>query len=169
MISRTSLTSPLAVVGVAVALLATGAVAASAADASTPHHKTSVQRVRPSASVPAGTAGAVAVGNASVRLSGADRYATAADVSATLWDADQVETVYLASGEGFADALAIGPSTYADGPLLLTRRDDLPSATAQEMERLQPCSVVVVGGTAAISQSVADQADALADPARCAD
>lgn len=164
MISRTSLTSPLVVVGLAAALLATGAVAATAADGT----KTHSPRVRPSAAVPAGTAGAVDVGNATVRISGADRYATAADVSSTLWDVDQVQTVYLASGEGFADALAIGPSTYADGPLLLTRRDELPSATVTEMQRLQPCFVVVVGGTAAISQAVADQADALADPARCA-
>lgn len=164
MTSRTALTSPLAVVGLAAALLATGAVAATAADGS----KQQGERVRPTASVPAGTAGAVDLGDASVRISGADRYATAADVSATLWDPELVQTVYLASGEGFADALAIGPSTYADGPLLLARRDELPSATVAEMQRLQPCFIVVVGGTAAISDAVAGQADALADPARCA-
>ena len=162
-----TLTKRLTVVGAAAALVVTGGLAASAADGAkdvSPH----VRPTAPAASAPAGTAGAVEIGRASVRLSGADRYATAADVSRELWGApENVATVYLASGEGFADALAIGPSTYADGPLLLTRRDELPAATAEEMQRLAPCSVVVVGGTAAVSDAVAAQADALADPAAC--
>ena len=161
-----TLTSPLVVVGAAAALVVTGGLVASAADGA--KHVSPHVRPTPAASAPAGTAGAVEIGQGSVRLSGADRYATAADVSRTLWPvADTVETVYLASGEGFADALAIGPSTYADGPLLLTRRDELPAATVEEMKRLAPCYVVVVGGTAAISDAVAAQADALADPAAC--
>lgn len=161
-----TLTSRLTVLGAAAALVLTGGLAASAADGA----KTASPHLRPTpaASAPAGTAGAVAIGQGSVRLSGADRYATAADVSRELWGApENVATVYLASGEGFADALSIGPSTYADGPLLLTRRDELPAATVEEMERLAPCYVVVVGGTAAISDAVAGQADALADPAAC--
>ena len=165
-----ALTSPLAVLGATAALVVTGGIAASAASAAdgAKHPSSHVRPTGASASAPAGTAGAVEIGRGSVRLSGADRYATAADVSRTLWPvADTVETVYLASGEGFADALAIGPSTYADGPLLLTRRDELPAATVEEMQRLAPCYVVVVGGTAAISDAVADQADALADPTAC--
>lgn len=106
------------------------------------------------------------IGAATFRLSGADRYETAAEVSAA-WTPEETVTVFLASGENYPDALSMGASTFLEGPLLLTRRDALPQATIDELDRLQPCFVVVVGGEAAVSDAVALEADSYADPAAC--
>lgn len=103
------------------------------------------------------------VGQNTVRLSGADRYATSVDVSADNWTPDDAYEVFLASGEGYADALSAGASTFSAGPLLLTRRDTLPPAVAAEIARLKPCGIVVVGGKGAVSDAVALQADAMVD------
>lgn len=108
------------------------------------------------------------VGTATVRLSGADRYETAAEVSRSAWTPEDASVVYLASGENFPDALSAGASTQGLGPLLLTRPDVLPPATRAELERLAPCLVVVVGGDPAVSDAVALEADSYTDPAACA-
>lgn len=88
------------------------------------------------------------------RVEGADRYATAAAASARFFRPG-VDVVYLASGETFPDALAAGPLAAHDGaPLLLTARDQLPRATRDELRRLAPDQVVVVGGEVAVSADV---------------
>jgi len=40
------------------------------------------------------------------------------------------------------------------GPILLTRKDKLPSATALELRHLMPKRIVVVGGTGVVSAAV---------------
>jgi putative cell wall-binding protein len=88
------------------------------------------------------------------RLAGTDRYATAAAIGREAFPGSAA-VVYLASGAGFADALAGGPAAAREGaPLLLTGRDDLPPATAQALEALRPERVVVLGGTSAVSGGV---------------
>lgn len=90
-----------------------------------------------------------------VRLSGADRYATAAAVSQWAFPAG-VPVAYVATGTSYPDALAGGPAAArGGGPMLLTTRDALPGATAAELERLQPGRIVVLGGTSAVSNAVA--------------
>jgi putative cell wall-binding protein len=90
------------------------------------------------------------------RIAGADRYATAAAVSAATFTPG-VPLVVLASGESFPDALAAGPVAAAgNGPVLLTRAASLPPQTATELDRLNPGRIVIAGGTAAVSQAVAD-------------
>jgi putative cell wall-binding protein len=117
------------------------------------------------------TPGVDLIGKQTVRLSGKDRYATSVAVSSATWDPSFTGVVFLASGENYADALSAGASTFLSGPLLLTAHDSLPPVVAAEISRLQPCEVVVVGGTAAVSDAVAQQADALADVAssKCTD
>ena len=89
------------------------------------------------------------------RVAGADRYATAARLAD---DLDTATTVYVASGHGFADALSGGAAAGRDGaPLLLTRPDAVPAATADALDRLAPDRIVLVGGTSAISYDVAQQ------------
>jgi len=62
---------------------------------------------------------------------------------------------YVASGEGYADALSAGPAAAkAGGPLLLTSSGLLPASTATELSRIRPAKVVVVGGAAAVSDAV---------------
>jgi SpoIID/LytB domain protein len=91
------------------------------------------------------------------RVYGDDRYGTAAKVSSTSFSPG-MSTVYLASGEAFPDALAGAAVAAAnDAPVLLTKAGSLPAPTAAELERLQPASIVVLGGEGAISKAVEDQ------------
>lgn len=94
------------------------------------------------------------------RAYGSNRYETAESL-AQGWKTGDVNTVYLASGESFADALGGGAAAAAQkGALLLTAKDTLPPATKRALQHLAPTSVVVLGGTGAISQEVADAVEA---------
>ncbi|NAZ81500.1 hypothetical protein GTR02_06680 [Kineococcus sp. R8] len=104
-----------------------------------------------------------------VRLDGADRYATAVEISRATWGDDGAIEVVLASGTAFPDALAWGSAGYGAGPLLLTERDRLPEVTRTELERLRPCFVVVLGGPSAVSDAVFHEAERYADPSACLD
>jgi putative cell wall-binding protein/Tol biopolymer transport system component len=90
------------------------------------------------------------------RISGADRYHTAVEVSrAAFAQPDAVLRVHLATGVAFPDALAAGAAAAAvNGPVLLTPPDALPEVTRAELRRLQPQEVVIVGGAAAVSAEV---------------
>ncbi len=89
------------------------------------------------------------------RLAGADRYSTAAAISAASF-AQYVPVVYIATGTNFPDALAGAPVAGAvGGPLLLVTRDTIPAATAAELTRLAPASIVVLGSTGVVSDAVA--------------
>jgi putative cell wall-binding protein/Tol biopolymer transport system component len=90
------------------------------------------------------------------RVSGPDRFATAVEVSRDAFaQPDQVLRVHLATGLEFPDALAAGAAAAdVDGPVLLTTRDSLPEVTRDELRRLQPQEVVLVGGQAAIGPEV---------------
>lgn len=90
------------------------------------------------------------------RIGGSDRYATAAALSASAHAAGSAPVVVVASGEGFADALAAsGLAGALGGPVLLTRADTLPQATATEIGKLGATHAVIVGGTRAVSETVA--------------
>ena len=95
------------------------------------------------------------------RLSGAERYETAARVSQATYP-QGVETVYLVGGATFADALAAGPLAAKDGAaLLLSRVGDLPAATAAELKRLAPERVVLVGGEGVLDRQMPTRIRAL--------
>ena len=95
-----------------------------------------------------------------VRVAGSDRYATAAAVSA-LHFGTNVPVAYVATGLKFPDALAAGAAAgIQGGPILLTQTSSLPTATRNELTRLQPQRIVVLGGTAVVSASVAAALDA---------
>ncbi len=93
-----------------------------------------------------------------VRWQGADRFATAAAISQNTYP-NGATNVYLATGATFPDALAgAALAAVAGGPLLLTNATTLPSSTAAEITRLHPSAIVVLGGSAAVSDSVANAA-----------
>jgi secreted trypsin-like serine protease len=95
------------------------------------------------------------------RTSGPDRYATAATLSQRF--APGVPVAYLVTGEQFPDAVtAAAVAGSGGGPVLLTRRDELPDATSIELARLLPQRLVVVGGQGAITDGVAQAAAAAA-------
>lgn len=86
------------------------------------------------------------------RISGNDRFFTAAAVSAASF-APGVPVAYVAVGTNFPDALAGGPAGAADGgPVLLTHTNTLPQPTIDELDRLNPGAIVILGGTVAVSK-----------------
>jgi putative cell wall-binding protein len=94
------------------------------------------------------------------RIFGADRYATAAMVSAATFDPG-VAVVYVVTGENFPDALAAGPAAaFEDGPVLLVRQNSIPAIVATELDRLDPDRIVVLGGPAVVSDAVKTALDA---------
>lgn len=94
------------------------------------------------------------------RLSGSDRYDTAATISLVGWDT--AEAVFLARGDDYADALAGVPLAYAlEAPMLLTQKNRLPDVTKEEILRLQATSVYILGGTGAVSQGVENELSAM--------
>jgi putative cell wall-binding protein len=99
---------------------------------------------------------AAAAGLTVVRYGGADRYATAAAVSAAHY-APGVPVAYVATGTNFPDALAGGPlAARGGGPLVLVGATSIPPATAAELTRLRPARIVILGGEGAVSSRVAD-------------
>lgn len=87
------------------------------------------------------------------RLAGSDRYATGAAISATF--APGVRVAYVAAGTTFPDALsAAAPAGKNGGPLLLVTPGSIPSSVASELTRLKPHAIILVGGTAIVSNDV---------------
>lgn len=92
------------------------------------------------------------------RIAGADRYRTAAAISAGSFNAGSAPTVVLATGAQFADALsASGLAGAHRSPLLLTPTGSLHAAVTAELTRLGALRVVIVGGDAAVSPVVAEK------------
>ncbi|WP_111721303.1 endo-1,3-alpha-glucanase family glycosylhydrolase [Homoserinimonas sp. OAct 916] len=99
------------------------------------------------------------------RIAGPDRYATAVAISKSAFTTAPV--VYVATGESFPDALSAAPAAAKqNGPLLLTQTKSLPAAVKNEIARLKPKSIVVVGGTGVISAAVEAQLGKLATTKR---
>ena len=91
------------------------------------------------------------------RLSGADRYATAAAISASTFFRYPT-AVMVATGANFPDALSGGTvAAQFAWPLLLVQKDAIPSATGGELARLRPLNIIVLGGTGVISAQVEAQ------------
>jgi putative cell wall-binding protein/uncharacterized protein YkwD len=93
------------------------------------------------------------------RLAGANRYDTAVAVSARYNDPADVDTVYLATGAKYPDALSLAPAAAQDGhALLLTPTSQLWPSVAAELARLTPLEIIVVGAEDSVSAHVLEQA-----------
>ncbi len=93
---------------------------------------------------------------ATERIAGTNRYATAEQLVKGFDPAD-VDVVYLASGEGFADALGGGAAAaHEGGALLLTANKSLPAETKRALQYLTPTEVVILGSDAVVTKAVAD-------------
>ena len=91
------------------------------------------------------------------RLWGETQYHTAAAISAATF-APGVAKVYVATGEDFPDALAGGAVAAREGvPVILVETNSIPAPSAAELDRLNPASIVVLGGPVAVAASVATQ------------
>lgn len=88
------------------------------------------------------------------RVSGTDRYATAAEL-AQLDGEVPGGTAYVATGVDFPDALAAAAQAgQHDAPVLLVKPDSVPQATAAVLDELAPGRVVVAGGPVSVSDEV---------------
>ncbi|WP_136707377.1 cell wall-binding repeat-containing protein [Agromyces sp. H66] len=110
-------------------------------------------------------AASVAAGVTAERRAGDDRYETAAELSKHTFD-EGVPVAYVATGANFPDALAAGAAgAQLGGPVLLTPGTALSPATKEEIERLKPQRIVIVGGSGVISNGVVTALDKLAPQA----
>ncbi|MGD8195279.1 fibronectin type III domain-containing protein [Herbiconiux sp. P18] len=95
------------------------------------------------------------------RVSGADRYAAAVNVSGQAYPSG-APVVYVVTGAGYPDALSAGPAAAKEGgPLLLTPNTTLLPEVKAEIQRLAPQKIVVVGGVNSVSAGVFTQLKAL--------
>lgn len=88
------------------------------------------------------------------RIPASSRYSLSAEMSKRAYP-QGANTVYVATGENYPDALAAGPAAGTNpGPLLLVTPWGVPDAVRDEFERLDPTNVVILGGPAAVPDSV---------------
>ncbi|WP_413318569.1 cell wall-binding repeat-containing protein [Agrococcus sp. 1P02AA] len=100
------------------------------------------------------------------RIAGGNRFETAVAISQQGYP-EGADVVYIASGQTFPDGLAAAPAAAREeAPLLLTMANALSPAVVDEIERLSPERIVIVGGEPSVSAAVADQ---LADMAATVD
>ena len=94
------------------------------------------------------------------RASGADRFETAAALSAVSYPtpaagAAGVQNVVIATGYDYPDALAgSAAAAHVDSPLLLVQGDSVPASVVAELQRLRPQAITVVGGANRVGDAV---------------
>ncbi|OXS58531.1 hypothetical protein B1B00_14215 [Bacillus sp. DSM 27956] len=94
------------------------------------------------------------------RLTGDTRYETAVEISKQGWE--NADTVILARGDSFPDALAGAPLAYKhDAPILLTEQGTLNKAAKAEITRLGAKNVIILGGKGAVSNYVKYQLEGM--------
>ncbi len=90
------------------------------------------------------------------RISGSNRYSTASEISKEYFE--KSNTVVLASGEGYADALVGGSLVSQEKiPMFLTKKNTLNKETKDELLRLETKKVYILGGVNTISQKVENE------------
>lgn len=90
------------------------------------------------------------------RIYGDNRYETGVEISKKNFE--KSEKVVIVSGENFADALTAGNvASTEDIPLLLTKKNEIPSSVMEEIERLGVKEVLIIGGESSISKNIESQ------------
>ena len=85
------------------------------------------------------------------RIAGDNRYETSAKISQQTFP-NHIKTVVLASGENFADSLVAGSlANKENAPVLLTQKEKLPQVIKDEITRLKPEEVIIVGGEKSVN------------------
>ncbi|EGT3799368.1 cell wall-binding protein Cwp10 [Clostridioides difficile] len=91
------------------------------------------------------------------KLKGADRFETAIKISQSGWT--KSDTVVIVNGEdkSMVDGLTATPlASIKNSPILLSSNDKLPQKTVEELKRLNPSKVVVIGGNNSMPNSVVE-------------
>ncbi|WP_347152491.1 cell wall-binding repeat-containing protein [Peptostreptococcus anaerobius] len=90
------------------------------------------------------------------RISGKDRYETSAQVARRLAKiTGKTDHAVIASGEVFADALAVGPYAAREGyPILLVKSNSIPKSISDAITEIGVKKVSIVGGYGSVSKSL---------------
>ena len=86
------------------------------------------------------------------RIAGEDRIATSIEISKEMFN--ESDNVVLASGFNFADALSAGQLAAALNAPLILSKDQLDSRTSDEIAKLKPKNMYIVGGENALSSNI---------------
>lgn len=101
------------------------------------------------------------------RVQGDSRYDTAVELTRRAFPTGGVGPVFLVVGTNYPDALAASPvAAELGGAVLLTAKDALPTVVRDELLRLGPTEIIIVGGPLAISAKTEDEVRALGLPVR---
>ncbi|MCC0631878.1 cell wall-binding repeat-containing protein [Clostridioides sp. ZZV15-6388] len=88
------------------------------------------------------------------KLIGEDRFDTAIKISQSGWN-NGSERVFLVNSNSLPDALASTPlASKLDAPILLTNKNNVPENVEDEITRLNPEEIILIGSEGAISSSV---------------
>lgn len=123
----------------------------------TPKHLATVMAIT---MVAGSVAPVMAATTSSETIIGNDRHETAVKISKDGWSS--AETVILVNSSAIPDALTATPLAHAKkAPILLTGKDGLNKATANEIKRLGAKDVIMIGGDAVLSAKVEKDLKAL--------
>lgn len=87
------------------------------------------------------------------RIAGNDRYETSLKIADKFYK--DAQGAYLASGEVFADSLAINPiAARFDVPLILTPKDKLPQQTLEYLDNSKIVQIAIIGGEKTVSKQI---------------
>lgn len=128
-----------------------------------PATATELARLKPAKIIVLGSSGVVSDAVAAslgafaptvTRAAGTDRFGTAAAASATAF-APGVPVAYIATGFDFPDALAGAAAAASQGgPVLLAGGTTVPPATVDELQRLKPRRIVVLGSSKVVPDAL---------------
>jgi putative cell wall-binding protein len=96
------------------------------------------------------------------RFSGKNRAVTANAIATQGWP-EGSDTVILASGASFADALAAAPlAAHYDAPILLTSsKTTIEDTVLNTIETLKAKNIIIIGGTSSVSKEIFSQLEGL--------
>lgn len=91
-----------------------------------------------------------------VKMEGKDRYETASKISKIGWEKGAKNVVIVNGNEkNMVDGLSATPFANAkNAPLLLSNNKTLPNSTINELKRLKPDNVYIIGGNTSIPESI---------------
>jgi len=148
---------------------ATDPVGFSYADGASTWWKSSYSTVASGSFLTVNSLAATPVAQQVYRVGGADRFEMAVNVSKLGYPevpVDGVDTVFIANGLNFPDALSAGPVASGLGPLLLVLPTEVPDEVFAEVQRLNPKHIVIVGGPASVTPSVVARLSSIQVPDR---
>lgn len=97
------------------------------------------------------------------RIAGPDRYNTGAAIAGTYAAAGATDTVFIATGVNFPDALAgAAAAGKIRAPVLLVQPNAIPTIVSNQLTRIKPNKIVILGSTGAVSAGVEAQLHAYA-------